>query len=194
MWVLLHASPLLDNDEHLAGSLCMISDISERKRIEGVLSQREQQLAEAQRVAGLGSFEWDLVASPPVGRMASIASSAFEPQSLNPRRRTVPFVHSSRRSRRGATTRPPGPGGDGVDEIEYRIVHRDIGTRLGSSAIGGSTRRQRPTGVVPRHPPGRHAFKTGRGRVAQRHSSPSPARSASPLPPMKPPDSKRYST
>src|SRR4051794_14396615 len=61
LWVLLNASPLLDADGDFVGSLCMISDISQRKRMEDILSSREQQLAEAQRVAGVGSFEWDIV-------------------------------------------------------------------------------------------------------------------------------------
>ncbi len=61
VWVLLNASPLLDADGAFVGSLCMISDITPRKRMEDVLSSREQQLAEAQRVAGVGSFEWDVV-------------------------------------------------------------------------------------------------------------------------------------
>jgi PAS domain S-box-containing protein len=60
VWVLVNASPLIDSDGSYIGTLTMISDISQRKRMEDVLSQREQQLAEAQRVAGLGSFEWDL--------------------------------------------------------------------------------------------------------------------------------------
>ena len=60
IWVLLNASPVVDSDGVFSGSLCMISDISQRKRIEEVLSRREQQLAVAQRVAGLASFEWDI--------------------------------------------------------------------------------------------------------------------------------------
>jgi len=61
VWVLLNASPMVDAEGTFAGSLCMISDITPRKRMEDMLSRREQQLAEAQRVAGVGSFEWDIV-------------------------------------------------------------------------------------------------------------------------------------
>ncbi|MEA2687098.1 MAG: hypothetical protein QOE93_2293, partial [Actinomycetota bacterium] len=39
VWVMLNASPLYDGDATFAGSLCMISDISPRKRIEDVLLQ-----------------------------------------------------------------------------------------------------------------------------------------------------------
>ncbi|MGH9281055.1 MAG: response regulator [Acidimicrobiales bacterium] len=59
VWVLLNASPLSDRDGVVVGSVCMMSDITPRKQIETMLQKREQQLAEAQRVAHLGSFEWD---------------------------------------------------------------------------------------------------------------------------------------
>ena len=37
----------------------VVRDISERKRVEEALRQKSDQLAEAQRLAGLGSWEWD---------------------------------------------------------------------------------------------------------------------------------------
>jgi two-component system sensor histidine kinase/response regulator len=79
VWVLLNASPLLDADGMFVGSLCMVSDISHRKHIEEVLSRREQQLADAQRVAGVGSFELDLA----TGR-ASWSDGMFRLLGLDP--------------------------------------------------------------------------------------------------------------
>ncbi|GAC1531270.1 MAG: hypothetical protein NVS3B12_06980 [Acidimicrobiales bacterium] len=62
VWVLLNASPLHDEDGDYLGSVCMMSEISDRKAIEEALLAREQQLAEAQRVGHLGSWEWDIIA------------------------------------------------------------------------------------------------------------------------------------
>lgn len=50
---LLDTNPLFDEAGRYAGSLAMVSDITARKKM-------EQQLEEAQRLAQLGSWEWDL--------------------------------------------------------------------------------------------------------------------------------------
>ena len=50
------ASPIFDAHGVYAGALAMVSDISDRKRMEASLRQSEAELIEAQRVAGLGSF------------------------------------------------------------------------------------------------------------------------------------------
>ncbi len=58
--VRLSASPLYDDEGGYRGSVGVLSDISQRRQIEGALRLREQQLAEAQQVAHLGSWEWDM--------------------------------------------------------------------------------------------------------------------------------------
>ena len=120
--------PAARQRRELPGSLCMISDISRRKRIEDVLSHREQQLAEAQRVAGVGSFEWDVVARPRAGPTGCTACWG-EPQSLDGTGPTpTTFRPSSTPTRRGAQrVRDPDRSlMDGADlyETEYRIVRR----------------------------------------------------------------------
>ncbi|MEA2900441.1 MAG: two-component system, sensor histidine kinase and response regulator [Actinomycetota bacterium] len=50
VWVLLHASPILDGDGTYAGSLCMVSDISGRKRIETELASARDAAMEASRL------------------------------------------------------------------------------------------------------------------------------------------------
>jgi len=61
VWLLVNASPLLDEGGDYEGALCMVSEITERKRVEALIQLGEQQLADAQRVAHLGSWEWDVV-------------------------------------------------------------------------------------------------------------------------------------
>jgi hypothetical protein len=58
-WVLMHASPLHDGAGDYLGSLCMVGEINERRRIEELLLESKQQLADGQRVAHLGSWEWE---------------------------------------------------------------------------------------------------------------------------------------
>ena len=61
VWLLVSASPLRDERGDYVGALCMASEITERKRVEALIQLGEQQLADAQRVAHLGSWEWDVI-------------------------------------------------------------------------------------------------------------------------------------
>ena len=122
VWVLLNASPLLDADGVFVGSLCMISDISERKSMEDVLSRREQQLAVAQRVAGVGSFEWDIEAD-----RLSWSDELYRLLGLNPQDEEPDFagyvahVHPDDRERVVHRVQSAVNGSD-VHEAEYRII------------------------------------------------------------------------
>ncbi|MEX2618835.1 MAG: PAS domain S-box protein [Egibacteraceae bacterium] len=62
VWVLLDASPLHDDAGGYVGAVGMLTEITDRKAVEAALADREEQLAEAQRVAHVGSWEWDVVA------------------------------------------------------------------------------------------------------------------------------------
>ena len=122
VWVLVNASPLFDVDGQYAGSVCLMSDITQRKHIEEVLHQREQQLAEAQRVAGLGSFQWDVSS----GRL-ECSDELFRLLGLQPGRATFTYddylerVHPA--DRWALTNRvADAVDGSGVYEIQHRIV------------------------------------------------------------------------
>ena len=60
-WVLLRESALLAPDGSLTGVLHRISDYSARRSIVEELTRSRRQLAEAQRIARIGSYDWDLV-------------------------------------------------------------------------------------------------------------------------------------
>ena len=60
VWGLVSASPLFDKDEKFSGSLAMITDITERKRIEESLKENEILLSMTQRIAKVGGWEWDI--------------------------------------------------------------------------------------------------------------------------------------
>jgi PAS domain S-box-containing protein len=61
-WVLFRSSPLTDERGEFAGVFAMLTDITERRRSEGLLRQSEARLREAQALAHIGSWERDLVA------------------------------------------------------------------------------------------------------------------------------------
>ncbi|MBI5954827.1 MAG: PAS domain S-box protein [Chloroflexi bacterium] len=52
--------PLLDTDGHLRGAVHIVNDITERKRVEEKLRESESQLREAQKMAHLGFWHWDI--------------------------------------------------------------------------------------------------------------------------------------
>ncbi|HET7532348.1 MAG TPA: response regulator [Nocardioidaceae bacterium] len=61
LWVLVRESALHDEQGNLLGFLHRVSDYSERRRLFEELSSSRQRLSEAQRIAKVGSYEWDLV-------------------------------------------------------------------------------------------------------------------------------------
>ncbi len=62
VWTVVSHSPWLDDDGSVRGLIAFVNDITERRRLGDALRRREEQLAEAQRVAHLGSWEWDIAA------------------------------------------------------------------------------------------------------------------------------------
>jgi len=59
LWSLVSSNPLFDEQGHFNGILMTIMDISTRKQIEEQLRHREAQMAEAQRLAHFGHWEFD---------------------------------------------------------------------------------------------------------------------------------------
>jgi PAS domain S-box-containing protein len=75
--------PLLDGRGRSLGAIGTAIDVTERRRAEEQLSTSEQRLREAQRVAHLGTWEWDLVAkrvtwSEELHRIFGLAPGQFE--------------------------------------------------------------------------------------------------------------------
>ncbi len=61
-WVSASYSPHRDAGGEIVGVIGMVRDVTERVQAEETIRTRERQLAEAQRVAQLGSWEWDVPA------------------------------------------------------------------------------------------------------------------------------------
>lgn len=65
LWTIISANPILDPDGRYTGALKMVADITERKRAESRVRESERTLAEAQQIAHLGNWRWDI----PTGRL-----------------------------------------------------------------------------------------------------------------------------
>jgi PAS domain S-box-containing protein len=73
---------LYDKRGELHGFAKVTQDVTEQREAERVLRERQQQLAEAQAIAQLGSFEWDVVAnqvtwSPELCRIFGLEARTF---------------------------------------------------------------------------------------------------------------------
>ncbi|HEX6875186.1 MAG TPA: PAS domain S-box protein, partial [Nocardioidaceae bacterium] len=60
LWVLVRETPLYDEQGNLQGYLHRVSDYSERRRLFDELRSSRELLAEAQRIAKVGSWDWDI--------------------------------------------------------------------------------------------------------------------------------------
>ncbi len=67
LWAILETNPIRDRDGRYAGALAMITDITERKRVENELEESHRKLQEvnndlqqAQSIAHIGNWRWDL--------------------------------------------------------------------------------------------------------------------------------------
>lgn len=60
VWAMLAANPILDDSGQYIGALAMITDITARKQAEEALRHSQAQLAKAQAIAHVGSWEFDL--------------------------------------------------------------------------------------------------------------------------------------
>ena len=83
VWVHLFASPVPGSDHAPACLLIHALDMTGSKQTEDALRQREQQLADAQQLARLGSWEWDMgsdtiVWSDELYRIFGVAPQEFE--------------------------------------------------------------------------------------------------------------------
>jgi PAS domain S-box-containing protein len=58
--VSLTVSPVFDSEGRIVGVSAIARDISERKRQEEALHQKDRELSEAQRIAGIGSWTWSV--------------------------------------------------------------------------------------------------------------------------------------
>jgi diguanylate cyclase (GGDEF)-like protein/PAS domain S-box-containing protein len=118
-------APLRDSSGEAIGLIGISTDITARKAAEEELREREAKLVEAQTVAQVGSWEWDLTRdeaswSPELYRMFGVCPDEFEPTYES----FLAAVHPEDRDRVAAALSESAESGADY-EIEYRIVRPD---------------------------------------------------------------------
>jgi len=81
-WYRVVADPIIGDDGRLSGIVHVMSDITDQRRGEEALRRSEENLAQAQRIAHLGSWDWDIAAgtlawSDEVYRIFGLQPKAF---------------------------------------------------------------------------------------------------------------------
>ncbi|MFZ4617690.1 MAG: PAS domain-containing protein [Rectinemataceae bacterium] len=103
--------------------LCL--DVSERKSIEEELLKSERNLAEAQRIAGIGSWEWDMVSNTTRWSKEMYRIYGFAPETYDGRPETIlKIVHPDDVGK--FTNSLAGNLKNGsFPTLEYRVIHAD---------------------------------------------------------------------
>ncbi|NQV38617.1 MAG: PAS domain S-box protein [Candidatus Marinimicrobia bacterium] len=61
LWMETFISAVIDDSERLINVILMVQDITEKKMAQDALIESERKLQEAQQIAGLGRWEWDII-------------------------------------------------------------------------------------------------------------------------------------
>ncbi len=149
IWTLLSWAPLWDGAERL-GWLHRVTEYTERKELVATLQEREQQLAAAQRIAQIGSWEWDVLSDTVTWSDQLYRMYHLEPQEFAATYRGfLDFIHPDDRD---LVHERVSASFTGADEFTFdaRVIRTD-----------GEQRWTRGLGVVERAPDGTPTRMTG---------------------------------
>jgi PAS domain S-box-containing protein len=112
-------------DGEVRGFFVLVTDITERRRIEEEVERSRTRLAEAERVARLGSWEWDLSSNRLTCSDGLFAIYGIQPRDFdNYEPSNTEYVHPEDRDRVETEMREAVETGAPVD-FEYRIIRPD---------------------------------------------------------------------
>ena len=139
-------TPVFDAEGQPVAVIGLSTDISEHKRAEEALRRSEAQLAEAQQIAGVGSWHWDPDAHEITWSAELMRILGIAPGAETVGDDTMELVHPDDRDRVAAESRAAMDSG-GTMELEFRMLHADGDYRL-LLCRGGAT--MGPGGTVRR--------------------------------------------
>jgi PAS domain S-box-containing protein len=84
IWAMLNASLVRDDDGNPRFVIAQVEDITERKQAVAAMSESQRQLAEAQKLAHIGSWEWDIASGSVSWSEELFRIFGFEPGSHAP--------------------------------------------------------------------------------------------------------------
>ena len=125
VWTIISANPIYDSSGEFEGMLAMLTDITERKMAEEHLRRSEANLAEAQNIAMLGSWEWDIDSNRIHWSDVTYKIFGYEPGEVDVDLKLyLSHIHTDDHERiTERVTRMK--SSTNLDESEFRIVRKD---------------------------------------------------------------------
>lgn len=124
-WLSTTKVPLRDHEGRITGLVAVSRDVTERKRYEEALQESERRLAEAQSLARVGSWEWDVVSDSISWSAQQYRNFGLAPENFKATfEGTMEHVHPEDRDHMARVHRESMDRG-GSFEWEYRLVRPD---------------------------------------------------------------------
>lgn len=125
VWMSVIGTPMFDRSGRFIGGLGMASDITARKRAESELAARERALEEAQAIAHIGSWEWDIAGNRITWSDELYRIFGLDPQTFGASYEAyVEYIHPDDRRRMNEAVQNAYATGTSFT-IEHRIVRPD---------------------------------------------------------------------
>jgi len=131
-WFLVRTDPLRDEQGNVVKWYGASIDIEDRKQAEEQLQQRESQLAEAQRLAHVGSWEWNLRSNSITWSDELYRIFGLQPGKMNVPGDAMPFIHPEDRDLVFSTVQSAVKNKEPFS-FYYRVLRPDGGERIAHS-------------------------------------------------------------
>jgi signal transduction histidine kinase len=135
--------PVRGADGAITGGMVFACDVTERRRTERELRERRRQLAEAQRIARVGNWEWDLDRGTGSASAEWFRVVGVRPEDIPSPAAALGFVHPDDRPVLQAAIDRAARDGTPF-EVEHRTILPDGQVRTVFGPRGGYARRARP--------------------------------------------------